>query len=373
MQLNVGGNIKKYRKDMNLTQEELAEAFGVTVGAVSKWESGSTVPDILTLVELADFFSISVDVLLGYSVSSKSVGDIVKKLNGLIRENRHAEAVSEADKALVRYPANFKVVLACATTYHVVSAVNGDPVYVEKTIGLYETALKYISQNTDPDVSEFSIRLSIAELKSKDRPQDALEELGRINYAGVADVNIAMILMNTGRLDEALERYTKVLVSILIKSLQLSSNMAIGLVKTGERKHYREACDILDWCLALFAATSNGKSSYLTKMQAVLLVLKAMCLSCLDELENMRLCIEEAYRLAEAYDRAPTNQLDGKIKFWHAGEDYKPTLYDELGHGAVEGVDALFAQEDPVKLPESVLPKMEKAKKCWDDQKRNNA
>jgi DNA-binding XRE family transcriptional regulator len=39
MQLKLNENIKKYRKSMNLTQEELAEAFGVTVGAVSKWES----------------------------------------------------------------------------------------------------------------------------------------------------------------------------------------------------------------------------------------------------------------------------------------------------------------------------------------------
>ena len=49
MQIKLNENIKKYRKSMNLTQEELAEAFGVTVGAVSKWESGSNVPDILSL------------------------------------------------------------------------------------------------------------------------------------------------------------------------------------------------------------------------------------------------------------------------------------------------------------------------------------
>ena len=51
MKLNLSENIKKYRKEMNLTQEGLAEAFGVTVGAVSKWESGSTVPDIMTMME----------------------------------------------------------------------------------------------------------------------------------------------------------------------------------------------------------------------------------------------------------------------------------------------------------------------------------
>ncbi len=51
MQLNLSENIKRCRKEMGLTQEELA-----------------------------DFFNISVDVLLGYSISSKSVNDIIQKL-----------------------------------------------------------------------------------------------------------------------------------------------------------------------------------------------------------------------------------------------------------------------------------------------------
>ncbi len=83
MQLNLHENIKNYRKEMGLTQEALAEAFGVTVGAVSKWEGGSTVPDIVTLMELADFFNISMDVLGGYDMSSKRVTDIVKRINKL--------------------------------------------------------------------------------------------------------------------------------------------------------------------------------------------------------------------------------------------------------------------------------------------------
>ena len=73
MKLNLSENIKKYRKEMNLTQEGLAEAFGVTVGAVSKWESGSTVPDIMTMMELADFFNVSMDILLGYNIPSKTI------------------------------------------------------------------------------------------------------------------------------------------------------------------------------------------------------------------------------------------------------------------------------------------------------------
>ena len=40
MKTNINENIKLYRKERKFTQEQLAEAMGVTVGAVSKWESG---------------------------------------------------------------------------------------------------------------------------------------------------------------------------------------------------------------------------------------------------------------------------------------------------------------------------------------------
>ena len=64
MQIKLNENIKKYRKSMNLTQEELAEAFGVTVGAVSKWESGASDPSTSNLIALAKLFNISAEELL---------------------------------------------------------------------------------------------------------------------------------------------------------------------------------------------------------------------------------------------------------------------------------------------------------------------
>ena len=100
MKLKLSENIKKYRKEMNLTQEGLAEAFGVTVGAVSKWESGSTVPDILTMMELADFFNVSMDILLGYNISSKTIEDISGRIIRLAENQQYTEAVSEAENKL---------------------------------------------------------------------------------------------------------------------------------------------------------------------------------------------------------------------------------------------------------------------------------
>lgn len=65
--LNIGKCIVHKRKEKGITQEQLANYIGVSKASVSKWESGSSYPDIVLLPELATYFNISVDELLGYS------------------------------------------------------------------------------------------------------------------------------------------------------------------------------------------------------------------------------------------------------------------------------------------------------------------
>ena len=61
MELTLAQNIRSYRKQRKMTQEQLSEVLGVTVGAVHKWESGLSVPELPMIVEMADFFDVSED------------------------------------------------------------------------------------------------------------------------------------------------------------------------------------------------------------------------------------------------------------------------------------------------------------------------
>ena len=63
--MNIGSKILSLRKKKNVTQEDLAAELGVTAAAVSKWENGYTLPDILMLCALADYFDVTTDELLG--------------------------------------------------------------------------------------------------------------------------------------------------------------------------------------------------------------------------------------------------------------------------------------------------------------------
>lgn len=66
----IGAFLKQCRKEKDLTQEQLAEKFGVSARTVSRWETGSNMPDLSILVELADYYGIEIKELLDGERSS---------------------------------------------------------------------------------------------------------------------------------------------------------------------------------------------------------------------------------------------------------------------------------------------------------------
>lgn len=66
MQLNLGNKIRELRRRDGRTQDNLAEALGVTAQAVSRWESSGSYPDMEIIPAIANYFHVSIDELFGY-------------------------------------------------------------------------------------------------------------------------------------------------------------------------------------------------------------------------------------------------------------------------------------------------------------------
>lgn len=64
LRMQIGANIVSYRKRYGLTQARLAEKLNYSDKAVSKWERGESVPDVMTLVQLAELFDVTVNDLI---------------------------------------------------------------------------------------------------------------------------------------------------------------------------------------------------------------------------------------------------------------------------------------------------------------------
>lgn len=96
----LGANIVAYRKRSGLTQARLAERLNYSDKAVSKWERGESMPDVLTLVQLAELFDISVDDLI------RDPNEIPENTGGPIEH-----AMEAAVEKTLKRKANKKVIL----------------------------------------------------------------------------------------------------------------------------------------------------------------------------------------------------------------------------------------------------------------------
>ena len=66
MKLNLGAKIRELRRRYGRTQDNLADALGVSAQAVSRWETGGSYPDMEMIPAVANYFHISIDELFGY-------------------------------------------------------------------------------------------------------------------------------------------------------------------------------------------------------------------------------------------------------------------------------------------------------------------
>ncbi|MBQ8368994.1 MAG: helix-turn-helix domain-containing protein [Clostridia bacterium] len=73
MKLNLNENIRMHRRNLDWTQEQLAERLGVSFQSVSRWENGTSMPDIELIVTMAGIFGCTVDELLGVAEPAKKL------------------------------------------------------------------------------------------------------------------------------------------------------------------------------------------------------------------------------------------------------------------------------------------------------------
>ena len=109
--MNFGSNLRKLRKEKNLTQEALAECLNVSAQTVSKWENGASMPDISLLPLLADYFQVSVDSLLMHDAAQRlqDVRNLGKEIRALAEAGKKAEAYTRLKASMNQWKLSVSV------------------------------------------------------------------------------------------------------------------------------------------------------------------------------------------------------------------------------------------------------------------------
>lgn len=347
MKLLLSENIARLRKEHAMTQEQLAEALGVTFAAVSKWERDVATPELNLIAEMADLFEVSIDALIGYEFRNNDKDHVIARMKQYVHDRSNTEAFSDIEKALQRYPNCFEVVYYSACVYRVRGLMQKNAQYSQKALSLYRRASMLIGQNTDPEISDTSIYKEMAEihlaLGEYDKGIEILKQKNpcRINYPLIGQT----LASSCNDPDGALPYLSMALLDLTVSHMEIVMGYLNVFCKT---KDYLEALDLTDWALAFYPGLKKPeKRGFMDKSEAVLWAVRAEILLSLHRSGEAADSLRKAKDIAVRFDEAPDYDA-ASIRFVSCQES--AAAYDDLGDSAMNGIDALIAEYENKEL-----------------------
>ena len=331
MEMTLAQNIRRFRKERSLTQEQLSEVLGVTAGAVYKWEAKLSVPDLDLIVEMADFFDVSVDVLLGYEMKDNRHAATVKRLQESF-SNKDRAGLAEAEKALKKYPHSFAVVDACADLFMGFGLESRDRELLHRALELQEQSLLLLEQNTDPKISAQTVCGRMATtylgLNEDDR---AIELMKANNAGGLYNHRIGQALALSGRTEEAAPFLSEALAGITAALI----NTVTGYANVyGACSDHASTEAILRLAIGFFSGLREGnRPNYLDKIGSGMYAAIAGSQFLSGRTEEARASLEQACSLAAVFDASPSYDVND-IRFIGGVED--AGAYDDIGATAAQ-------------------------------------
>lgn len=347
MEIRIAENIKRLRKERSWTQEQLAEALGVTVGAVHKWERRQTMPEIRLLVEMAEMFEISVDALLGYGWQSGSMRQAADRIKAYQDGESMDECLRYAEKALKKYPNSFEVVYQSADAcFH-----SMDPKLASHTIELYRDAIRLIDQNPYDDVNLALIENRIAMCHCfQGKVDDAIALLQKNNIEGHSNCTIGLILSQCeGREEEGLQYLSKALCSLHGTLQSICIGYAHAYRALGKPDQIKELLRVL-YTFGEGLREPNTVS-YSDRVYVLILTILAAAYGEREDPASAYACLKQAKQIAERFDAAP-NYRAGEGKFYHQIQNAR--AYDDTGETAMDVIVNYIQKETGGKILEAI-------------------
>ena len=336
MNISLAENIRACRKARGLTQEQLAEVLGATVGAVHKWETRLSVPELPLIVEMADFFDTSVDALLGYEMRDNRLDETVSRIWRYHAE-KNRDGLGEVEKALKKYPHAFPVAFAGATLYHGIGLEAKEAPLLRRALELYEKSRQLLPQNRDTSISEQTLCGSIAGVHfALGERERAVELLREQNAGNLYSAMIGEVLATELNRPEEAEPY-------LSRGLMHAFNALIYVVLG-----YSEACRarrdpeggqaMLVWGIrTIRGLKASDKPDFIDKLCAYGYARLAGFQLALEGEAAARESLRRARALARAFDDMPDYSCRN-LRFLCESERGGAT-YDILGTTALEAVE----------------------------------
>lgn len=208
-EINIAKVLIAKRREKGITQDDLAEYIGVSKASVSKWETGQSYPDITFLPQLAAYFSISIDDLMGYvpQMEKEDIRKLYRRLAADFASKPFDEVLHECREIIKKYFSCFPLLLQMATlliNHHMLSQKPQERMQILREAA--ELCGRVLSESGDVWLSKDAVSLEAACRLMLGEPQEVLNLLGEeVRLFSSDDTLISQAFQMTGNSQKAKE------------------------------------------------------------------------------------------------------------------------------------------------------------------------
>ena len=288
--MNLGSNIRKIRKERGLRQEQIAEAMGVSVASVSKWETEQSTPELTMLAELADFFEVSVDALMGHKVHGNRLERLLLQIEALENDGDIAEAAELAEKLMHSYPNSVEAIRKITNFYYRAYAATGDQSAIERAIELTKQLL--VLEDDPTGIRRFELLSNLGNQYAIIKNwKQARKYYTEGNVGSMNDRALAILLVNEGKIEEAITAVSDIFADDVYNLLTTVLHLSHCWNQLGQPQ---KADAALKWGVECLELLGGDVFAYLHPLNATFFVKLALSAENRDKCDDANAFIKNA-------------------------------------------------------------------------------
>lgn len=307
--MRIGDVIRTYRKNKNLTQEEMARRLGVTAPAVNKWENNVSLPDITLLGPIARLLETTPDTLLSFreELSQEEINDIVQEADAKFQKTSYEEAFEFCRNKIRQYPGCDRLILRLAMILDGLRILKTVP-DTEKIREYDREILDWYKQALLSEEAETKEQAAEALFSYYYRREDYEEAEKYLEYFSRTDpvkkIHKALIFVQKGEHNAAYKEYEE----LLFQTGNVTEMALSGMFSLAEKDGDLEMAELFTQKLIRFSSLfETGRYHQLTPELSLALMKK--------DREKTKECMEGLLEAVDEMDAYKNSRLYSHMEF----------------------------------------------------------
>ena len=257
----LGERITELRKKKGISQEELGDILSTSRQAISKWERGEADPDISRLKDLAVYFNVSIDYLLGYDIEESSANNFIERLRKCTASGDYNVSIDEIKMVISRNSNNLNLILASIDYL-------GDYYYLSRDKDLVDLLIQYVKKaillfqpNNIYNATLNDLHLMVASAYTLNGEYELAKEYVKENQVVKCEELLSQCELALGHYDEV----EKISSDIFLNSIgALIDSNAVQIRVFLRTNRIKEALDLSDWSINLTKSVGKNEEDLLS-------------------------------------------------------------------------------------------------------------